>query len=140
MDGKTNLHEYEQKNRVRTQTHKRRRPTFKQESGSLISERLLEDLKHPFPPRLWETLSNSSGKQRQFECLRGPLPATLSHQQGRRRLEESISDDDSQTKAKGHELVATVPAAQLATVCRTRLSLNWYPIHGTGASSNECLK
>lgn len=40
----------------------------------------------------------------------------------------------------GHELVATVPAAQLATVCSSRLSLNWYPIHGTGVPSKECLK
>ena len=94
----------------------------------------------PSPPDCGEMLSDSSGERGQFERLRGPLPAILSHQQGRKRLEESISNDDKRTRAKGYELVAKVPAAQLATVCRTRLSLNWYPIHGTGAPSNECLK
>ena len=34
----------------------------------------------PSPPDCGETLSDSSDKQKQFECLRGPSPAILSHQ------------------------------------------------------------
>src|ERR1700760_2447797 len=47
----------------------------------------------PSPPDCGEMLSNSSGEQEQFERLRGPLLATLLHQQERTRLEGSISND-----------------------------------------------
>ena len=92
----------------------------------------------PSSPDCAETLSNPFGERRHSEYSRAPLPAILPHQQGRRQLEESINHD--RTRVKGHELVATVPAAQLATACSTKLSRNWYSIHGTGMPSNECLK
>jgi len=48
----------------------------------------------PSPPDCWEVLSNPSSEQGRSECLRGPLPAISPHQQGRRRLEEPISNDN----------------------------------------------
>jgi len=92
----------------------------------------------PSSPDCAEMLSNPSSKGGMFEYLHAPLLAIVLHRQERRQLEGLINN--IRAGVKEHELVATVPAAQLAAVCSSKLSLNWYPIHGTGLPSSECLK
>lgn len=65
-------------------------------------------------------LSDLLSGRGQSEYLRAPLPVILPHQQERRQLKLLINND--RKRVEGHKLVATVPAAQLATVCSTRLS------------------
>jgi len=74
----------------------------------------------PSSPDCVKMLSDLLSGRGQSEYLRAPLPAILPHQRERIQLEPSINND--RRRVERHKLVATVPAAQLATVCSTRLS------------------